>query len=117
MKLLADENFPLKSIQYLQNKGYDISSIAKDAPGIHDDKVIAIASQEDRTILTFDRDYGELIFKHNHKLRKGVIYLRFDEYEPEEPGKIIEELLQNKEITFENTLTVIDRGGIRQRKY
>lgn len=31
--------------------------------GISDPQVIAIAQAEDRVILTFDKDYGELIFK------------------------------------------------------
>jgi predicted nuclease of predicted toxin-antitoxin system len=78
---------------------------------------MSIAINENRTILTFDRDYGELIFKHNHKPAKGVIYLRLDEYKPEEPGQIIEDLISKKEIALDNYLTVVDRNGIRQRKY
>lgn len=76
-----------------------------------------IAISEDRTILTFDRDYGEFIFKHNYKPRKGVIYLRFEEYTPEEPGIIVENILKNTNIDLQRTLTVVDKFGIRQRKY
>jgi len=76
-----------------------------------------IAINEERTILTFDRDYGELIFKHNYKPKKGVIYLRSDQYRPEEPGKIIKQLLAKNEYDLNNALTVLDRNGIRQRKY
>ena len=72
MKLLANENFPLKSILYLRSKGFDISSIGTDNPSIQDHEVMTIAIEEDRTILTFDRDYGELIFKQNYKPQKGV---------------------------------------------
>lgn len=117
MKLLANENFPLKSILFLRSKGFDIISIGIDNPGIQDQLVMNIAIQEERTILTFDRDYGELIFKRNYKPENGVIYLRLDEYEAEEPGKIIEELINKNEFNFENALTVVDRNGIRQRKY
>jgi predicted nuclease of predicted toxin-antitoxin system len=76
-----------------------------------------IAIKEERTILTFDRDYGELIFKHNYRPQKGVIYLRLDEYEADEPGKLIEDLINKKEFDFDNALTVLDKNGIRQRKY
>lgn len=76
-----------------------------------------IAILEERVILTFGRDYGELIFKHNYKPEKGVIYLRLNEYLPEEPGKIIEELTKDETIIFERALKVIDRNNIRQRKY
>ena len=76
-----------------------------------------IAISEQRTILTFDRDYGELIFRYNYKPEKGVVYLRLDKYEPEEPGIIIESILTNMKIDLTRALTVIDKNGIRQRKY
>ena len=78
---------------------------------------MGIAIKEERIILTFDRDYGELIFKNNHRPKKGVIYLRLDEYKAGEPGKIIEELINKKEYDFDNALTVLDKNGIRQRRY
>ena len=117
MKLLANENFPIKSILYLRSKGFDISSIGTDNPSIQDHAVMTIAIREERTILTFDRDYGELIFKYNYKPQSGVIYLRLDEYQADEPGKIIAELINKKEFNFDNALTVLDKSGIRQRRY
>ncbi len=117
MKLLANENFPLKSVLYLRSKGFDISSVGLDNPSIKDNAVMDIAINEDRTILTFDRDYGELIFKHNYKPQRGVIYLRLDSYEPDEPGKVIETLINKNEFDFDSALTVLDKNGIRQRKY
>lgn len=117
MKLLANENFPLKSILYLRSKGFDISSIGTDNPSIKDHFVMDIAIKEERTILTFDRDYGELIFKHNYRPQRGVIYLRLDEYTADEPGKLIEDLINKKEFDFDNALTVLDNNGIRQRRY
>jgi predicted nuclease of predicted toxin-antitoxin system len=76
MKLLANENFPLASINYLKVKGFDISSIGLENPSIKDSAVMEIAIKEGRTILTFDRDYGELIFKYNYKPEMGVMFLR-----------------------------------------
>ena len=117
MKLLANENFPYQSIYYLRDKGYDVYSIVIDNPSITDSEIMHIAINEERTILTFDRDYGELIFKHNYKPDKGVVYLRFAEYKPIDPGLIIEELIQNHELDLTRALTVVDKNGIRQRKY
>lgn len=117
MKLLANENFPLKSVTYLKAKGFDIKAIGVENPGIKDSEVMDLAIREDRLILTFDRDYGELIFKHNYHPEKGIIYLRLDEFHPEYPGKLIENLLSNTEFNFDNSLTVVDVNGIRQRKY
>ena len=117
MKLLANENFPYKSIYYLKEKGYDILSIGMENPSIKDSEIMTIAINAKRTILTFDRDYGELFFRHNYKSEKGVIYLRLDKYEPEQPGLIIDEILTNKEVDLTRALTVVDKNGLRQRKY
>jgi predicted nuclease of predicted toxin-antitoxin system len=76
-----------------------------------------IAIQQNRTILTFDRDYGELIFKHNIKPPGGVIYLRFKEFSPLFPGQIISEILHRDSFSVYYALTVIDGSGIRQRLY
>ena len=76
IKILANENFPLKSVRLMYDAGFDIKAIGIDNPGITDKQVMAIAINEQRTIITFDRDYGELIFKFGYKPETGVIYLR-----------------------------------------
>ena len=45
------------------------------------------AEREKRVILTFDRDYGELLFRHRLGRPRGVIYFRYDPATPEEPGQ------------------------------
>ena len=117
MKLLANENFPANSVKYLQKKGFDIRSIGIDFPSISDKDVMSIAMDQNRTILTFDRDYGELIFKHNYRPDFGVIYLRLKSYKSEEPGEIIEQLISDSNFNPARSLTVLDRETIRQKKY
>ena len=63
MKLLANENFPLQSVKILEDAGFDIKYIGLGYMGVLDSEVMDIAIKKRRTILTFDRDYGELIFK------------------------------------------------------
>lgn len=117
IKLMANENFPLESVKYLKAKGFDIIAIGVEFAGYEDAEVMRLAIKENRTILTFDRDYGELIFKHNFKPSKGVIYLRIRRFKPIEPGKIIEHLLKTKKMSVENTFCVFDGETMRQRKY
>ena len=117
MKLLANENFPLTSVKFLRQFGYDIKAIGEDDPSITDRQVIDLAIKENRLILTFDKDYGELIFHYGYKPQGGVIFLRLDNYTPEKPGEIIHKLLSDKLLRTENYLTVFDGKTIRQRKY
>ena len=78
---------------------------------------MTIAINEKRTILTFDRNHGELIFHYNYKPEMGVIYLRLSNYKPNEPGVVVENIVNNSEIDLSNALTVVDDNGIWQRKY
>lgn len=52
-----------------------------------------IAEKEQRIIVTFDRDYGELIYRYNFKPSKGVIYLRIETFSPKEPAIHVHYLL------------------------
>jgi predicted nuclease of predicted toxin-antitoxin system len=78
---------------------------------------MTIAGNEQRLILTFDRDYGELIFKFNYKPEQGVLYLRLTNFSPEDPSKTVHELLSTYELETARRLTVYDGTTIRQRKY
>ena len=116
MKLLANENFPYKSIYYLKEKGYDVLSIGMDNPSIKDSEIMAIAINEGRTIMTFDRDYGELFFVTIISLRMEWFIWGSTNMSPMGPGIIIEAIITNAEIDFTRALTV-DKNGIRQRRY
>jgi predicted nuclease of predicted toxin-antitoxin system len=93
IKLLANENFPYQSIKKLRSNGFDVFSISDNHSGISDKEVMEIANKEDRTILTFDRDYGELIFKHGYRPKQGIIYFRWDFFAPDEPAIYLSDLL------------------------
>lgn len=115
MRLLANENIPLASIVRLRNEGFDIIAVSEQFPSVKDETVILFASMENRIIITFDRDYGELIFKHNLKHSAGVIYLRIQNFQPEEPAELLLNLFKS-DLTFEGYFTVISENNIRQRK-
>ena len=117
MKMLANENFPISSVKILERAGYDIIAVGNEFAGILDSEVIELAINQQRTIITFDRDYGELIFKKGYRPQAGVIYLRWDNFQPNEPGEYLIELFKSKDIQYDHMLTVIGMDYIRQRKY
>ena len=89
MRFLANENFPLVSVKRLRAAGHDVASVIEDSPGVKDHQVLARAHEESRIILTFDRDYGDLIYRRKLPMPAGVLYLRFDPVSPEEPAEFI----------------------------
>ena len=85
MRLLANENFPLDAVTALQENGYDVAWIREDARGSSDEQVLARAQQEDRILITFDKDFGELAFRSRlsqaEQIGQGIFpLLRTSEY-------------------------------------
>ncbi|MFW5967673.1 MAG: DUF5615 family PIN-like protein [Persicimonas sp.] len=115
MKLLANENVPLGSVQELRDADHDVVSIAETSPGISDPEVLELAALENRVVLTFDRDYGELIFHRNMSTPAGVVYFRFTPQTPHEPAELLRTILGDPQIELMGFFTVIERMAIRQR--
>ncbi len=115
MKFLANENIPLASCKYLENKGWDIVHIGVTNMGVSDEEVMEMAIEENRIIITFDRDYGELVYKNGYR-PPGVIYFRIQEFTPEYPAKLLFDLITDQHLQTNNLFTVIDKNQNRQRK-
>ena len=83
--------------------------------GLSDQEVVALANKEKRIIVTFDSDYGTLIYRERLEAPSGVVYLRFTPKFPEEAAEIILSAWQQSALNFEGVFTVITRTRIRQR--
>jgi predicted nuclease of predicted toxin-antitoxin system len=116
MRFLANENFPAASVQRLRQSGHDVLYVIEDFPSLDDAVVLGRAHEEQRLILTFDRDYGELIFKHRLPVPLGVIFLRFDPDTPLEPAEMLLKLFHIPDMEWSGRFTVLTRDQIRQRR-
>jgi len=76
MLLLATEYFPRDAVDALRARGHDVLWIRMDAPGSDDRQVLARAVTENRVVLTFDKDFGELAFHAGLPASTGVILFR-----------------------------------------
>ena len=76
--------------------------------------VMQRARADDRIIVTFDSDYGELVFRRRLPTPGGVLYLRFLPENPLEPVSYIAGLIAAK-IELEGRFTTADRNQVRQR--
>jgi predicted nuclease of predicted toxin-antitoxin system len=114
---LANENFPRPSTTILRERGLAIKSIQEDSPGISDPAVMEIALSLNLIILTFDSDYGELIFKYAKDNPPSVVYFREKGNHPEFAALSLLSLLANTNIELLGAFTVIEANNIRQRFY
>lgn len=114
MRFLANENIPMRSVLAMREAGHDVLSISEMSPGIIDEEVMRIGHAEQRVILTFDRDYGELVFRRRLPAPAGVLYLRFAPANPLEPAEYLGRLLTSG-IELSGRFTTGDREQVRQR--
>jgi predicted nuclease of predicted toxin-antitoxin system len=75
MNILADENLDAPVVTWLRQQGHDVLSMAETAPGKNDAEVLRLASTEQRVVVTFDRDFGNLVVGQDIRA-PGVILLR-----------------------------------------
>jgi len=69
MRLCANENIPEDCVVRLRERGHDVLWIREAAPGGPDPDVLARALTEDRLLITFDKDFGELVLEEARKPR------------------------------------------------
>lgn len=89
MRFLANENFPGDAVTALRELGHDITWIRTDAPGISDPDVLARAQADDRLLLTFDKDFGELAFRAGLPASSGIILFRISAPSVEHSVRVI----------------------------
>lgn len=116
MHFIADENFPFPSVKLLRDAGHDVAAVIRDSPGATDEEVLSRAVRERGIILTFDRDFGELIFRRGISAPPSVVYFRFDPATPAEPAEYLLRLLEERVILLEDRFTVAEREQVRQRR-
>ncbi|MFO0926180.1 MAG: DUF5615 family PIN-like protein [Gemmataceae bacterium] len=75
MRLLADESVDGPVVAQLRADGHNIAWIAEESPGIPDDEVLARAYAEGKVLLSADKDFGELVYRHRRS-HAGVLLLR-----------------------------------------
>lgn len=115
MRFLANENFPRASIILLRNEKHDVFSVAESCSGAKDEDVLSLAHLERHIILTFDQDYGEIIFRRQKTHSSGIVLFRINPAYPEEPAHLLLDLLKVEGLMLETKFSVLDRQQIRIR--
>lgn len=74
--LLANENVPAPLVRLLRDAGLKVESVAETMPSVSDRNVLQHAVATHQWVLTFDRDYGELVFALLAPPPPAILYLR-----------------------------------------
>lgn len=114
--LLANENFPAAAIRKLRAAGMDVVAVVDAMRSASDRDVMAYARREQRWIVTFDRDYGDLIFREGLLPPPAILFFRQEPYPPERPADIVLAMLAEPR-QLEGYMVVISQQNIRRRRF
>lgn len=114
MRFLANENFPGSAVAALERIGHDVVWIRTAAPGSSDGEVLAWAARDERILLTFDKDFGELARASALPAGCGVILVRIPMPKPHDVGQRLGKLITTRD-DWAGHFSVIEPGRVRMR--
>jgi|SRR4029453_18038766 predicted nuclease of predicted toxin-antitoxin system len=114
MRILANENFPLDAVISLRADGHDVWWVRSDSPGLTDREVLHRATLEDRLIVTFDKDFGELAFHSRLPVTTGVILFRVQAPSSAQLAAFVTRVINSRDDWFGN-FAVVDSFRVRLR--
>lgn len=114
--ILANENFPAPAIRKLRAAGIDVIAVRECMPSASDREVMAYARQTQRWIVTFDRDYGDLVFRKGLLPPPAILFFRQEPYPPERPADLVLAMLLGPQ-QVAGCMVVISEQNIRRKRF
>jgi predicted nuclease of predicted toxin-antitoxin system len=115
LRFLLDVNVGTRIAAALSSAGHDVVRMALTNATAEDGDILTLAVDSDRILVTYDRDFGELVFARAAATPPAIIYLR---YRSRDVDVALARLLTVLEFeTLKNHLTVIDERHIRRSPF
>ena len=114
MKFLADENFPRPTVRVLREHGFEVAWATEDNPGSADEDILARCAKHNLTLLTLDKDFGDLVFRRGLPAQCGVILFRVDEASPEQFAEVALTAMRSRD-DWNGSFSVVGSDRIRMR--
>ena len=111
MKFLADANTPGLLVDALTSLGHDVFW-AYTVPRTPDIELIAKAARERRVIITFDKDFGELVFKRGHAV--AVVLIRLRDTSIKETVSVVINLVGSDGESLHRLFCVVENNRVRK---
>ena len=115
MKVVADESVDKQVVDRLRSDGHDVLFVAELEPGIDDETVLQRSREANAVLLTADKDFGDLVFRHR-LLHSGVLLIRLAGLEPDAKAELVATAMALHGDELSLGFAVLSRRTLRLRK-
>lgn len=115
LKVLVDVGVGKAVEQWFAQEGHDVKAVrAKDA-AMEDRAILAWALEEERLVVTMDKDFGELVYQSGEP-HAGVLLLRLEAAKSAEKAKVVEQIVTKYGGRLKGAFAIYRDGRLRLRK-
>jgi predicted nuclease of predicted toxin-antitoxin system len=114
LRVSANENVPGAAVAALRAHGHDVWWCAETSPGLTDHEVLDRAYADRRIVLTFDKDFGELVFQRGLPAA-GVVLFRVAASSPEAMADLVVRFVTDYADALANHFSIVSDDPARVR--
>jgi len=112
MRFLVDESCDYAAVRALRSAGHDVLAVCEVTQGSVDHDLVIQALEENRILLTEDKDFGWLVFV-SHLRSPGVILIRYPGTARASLAKDLVALVSQQAEKLVGSFVVVQPGQIR----
>lgn len=114
MKFLVDVGVGKIAEAQLKRDGFDVKSVRDLDPRMIDSDILHLAVEEQRIVITMDKDFGELVYRDGLS-HTGIVLLRMEDATGYEKASVLINLLAQHADKMQGHFCVYQNGRLRVR--
>lgn len=117
MRFLADMGVSMTTVQALRGQGHETIHLREEKLSrLSDADILEKARQENRIIITFDLDFGDLLAAGGHSLPSVIIFRLHNQAPFSVTPKLVEVVSDRKEDLLSGALIIVEDTRYRMRR-
>lgn len=112
LKIIMDVGVGGLCDEWLSQQGYDVLAVRNINPQLGDDEILEIAIKDERLVVTMEKDFGELVYRHKIA-HAGVLQLRLDDATGLEKVQVLAQIFSEHGDELFGSFSVYKNGRLR----
>lgn len=104
---------PRSAAAELARAGHDVLMVANSEPAADDRRVLALARETGRVLVTLDADFGHLVYRSGEPAPPTILYLRMHPIDGEMAASLVLQALSG---SVDEQFVVCTTDGLRRRR-